>query len=242
MFILAGAAASWCSRGRGATIVIGMLVAAFAVESARAYPHYLAYFNPLVSREEAYRHLVDSNLDWGQDLPGLKRWLESPEAAVGDRPVYLSYFGTGSPDYYEINAMRLPIRDPQLGVYPLKGGIYCISATDLQAVYLPIGGRWNESYERVYQALVRRLTRPNDQPSPPSAEEQQLDSLVETFPDLRHARLMAFLRQREPDHQIGYSILIYRLSDADVLAATQGPPVELDAQSWGQLEALRRKQ
>ncbi len=32
---------------------------------------------------------------------------------------------------------------------------------------------------------------------------------------------------REPDDEVGYSILIYRLSDADVAAAIEGPPCEL---------------
>ena len=38
---------------------------------------------------------------------------------------------------------------------------------------------------------------------------------------------MAYLRQREPDDQVGYSILIYRLSDQDIQHALDGPLVEL---------------
>ena len=34
---------------------------------------------------------------------------------------------------------------------------------------------------------------------------------------------MAFLRRRQPDAMIGYSILIYRLTDADVAQAVNGP-------------------
>ena len=37
----------------------------------------------------------------------------------------------------------------------------------------------------------------------------------------------AFLRQREPDDNVGYSILIYRLTAEDVQRAVFGPPVEL---------------
>ena len=40
---------------------------------------------------------------------------------------------------------------------------------------------------------------------------------------------MSFLRQREPDAEINYSILIYRLSTDDVSRAIDGPPVELEA-------------
>ena len=44
--------------------------------------------------------MLDSNLDWGQDLKKLKKYLD--ENNISD-PVYLSYFGKGSPDYYGIN-------------------------------------------------------------------------------------------------------------------------------------------
>jgi len=49
---------------------------------------------------------------------------------------------------------------------------------------------------------------------------------------LRFARLMAYLRHREPDDQVGWSILIHRLSDAEVQAALDGPPAELVPQPW----------
>ena len=43
------------------------------------------------------------------------------------------------------------------------------------------------------------------------------------FDQLRMGRLAAFLRRRQPDAMIGYSILIYRLSDAEVVQALSGP-------------------
>jgi hypothetical protein len=36
------------------------------------------------------------------------------------------------------------------------------------------------------------------------------------FDDMRLARLVQYLRGREPDDQIGYSILVYRLTDDQV--------------------------
>jgi hypothetical protein len=41
-------------------------------------------------------------------------------------------------------------------------------------------------------------------------------------------RLAAFLRQREPDDNVGFSILMYRLSDNDLSRALDGPPGELE--------------
>ena len=45
--------------------------------AARVHPHYLAYFNePAGGPRDGYRRLVDSSLDWGQDLTGLSDWME----------------------------------------------------------------------------------------------------------------------------------------------------------------------
>ena len=52
------------------------------------------------------------------------------------------------------------------------------------------------------------------------------DALLE-LRDLCLGRLCAYLRQREPDDEVGYSILIYHLSDAQVREALEGPPAEL---------------
>lgn len=56
------------------------------------WPHYLAYFNELVGGP-ANGHLcaVDSNLDWGQDLPLVIEYVQSHP----DGPLGLVYFGSG---------------------------------------------------------------------------------------------------------------------------------------------------
>jgi len=103
------------------------------------YPHYLAYFNELVGPRNGYKVLVDSNLDWGQDLPGLRAWMD--EHSV--EQVYLSWFGIAPPEHYSVRYRYLPgwppFEDPALCVYhpqrPLPG-IYAISATSLQGVLL----------------------------------------------------------------------------------------------------------
>src|SRR5437773_734910 len=52
----------------------------------------LSYFNEMAGGpENGAAHLLDANIDWGQDLLELKRWCDAhPEA----RPLYLGYFGT----------------------------------------------------------------------------------------------------------------------------------------------------
>ncbi|MCZ7668397.1 MAG: hypothetical protein M5U34_14995 [Chloroflexi bacterium] len=57
-------------------------------------PHFLSYFNRLAGGpDNGWRALVDSNIDWGQDLGSLKLWLDEN----GVETVWLSYFGEGRP-------------------------------------------------------------------------------------------------------------------------------------------------
>ena len=58
----------------------------------------------------------------------------------------------------------------------------------------------------------------------PRAVQTQLVAIRDTF---AVARLMAYLRPREPDNHIGYLILIYELTDEAVEEAIHGPPVDM---------------
>jgi len=211
MFILAGAVARW--RWEGAPVVGVMALTLLVGESLWIRPHYLANFNALAGGpSKGYTHLVDSSLDWGQDLPGLKKYLD--KHAQGQR-VYLSYFGTADPATYGIEFIPLPgfiLYQRPVGPPPFyRSGIYCISATMLQTTYLPYTGRWCRAYEDEYRELSSRSDDAN---------------VSARFQQLQFARLLAMLRQREPDAQIGYSILIYHLDEKDAVDAQLGKPAE----------------
>ncbi len=61
-------------------------------ESVASHPDYLAYFNETArGREDQF--LLDSALDWGQDLERLRRYLEEHNISSS----YLSYFGRADP-------------------------------------------------------------------------------------------------------------------------------------------------
>ena len=47
------------------------------------------------------------------------------------------------------------------------------------------------------------------------------------FDALRFARLTAYLRKRNPDDVINGSVLVYKLTDAEISLAVDGPPPEL---------------
>ena len=225
LFIACGALGRWFFEQRrlcAACVVI--LLGAHAVESVRVSPHYLAYFNALAGApEDRHRHLVDSSLDWGQELPGLKTWLDAHTRA--DDAVYLSYFGTGEPDYYRIRANRLPFVNgfklPHPPIARLEPGIYCISATMLEHVYSPIRGPWTVALEREF--LAARAQEPElIRSSRAVPRDPQREKAVERYDLLRFARLCHYLRVRQPDAHVGSAILIYRISLSELDATVNG--------------------
>ncbi len=104
--------------------------------SCYIHPHYLAYFNELIGGpDNGWKYLVDSNLDWGQDLKGLKLFMDKHAISR----ISLSYFGSDSPERYGIVYDWLPsflLRNPDPRHHPsvLKGWV-AISATNLQGLY-----------------------------------------------------------------------------------------------------------
>lgn len=121
---------------RVAFVMVGWLLAI----TLWIYPHFLAYFNAAAGGPgRGWRALVDSNIDWGQDLGRLADWL----AEKGVDHVWLSYFGEARPEYYGINYTGLDSFPPRLmnplarPFYPHDPapGWYAISATTLQGVH-----------------------------------------------------------------------------------------------------------
>ncbi len=232
-FLLAGGAALMIRRWRWITVIIALLLGWNIRESLWIRPHYLAYFNPLAGGpKEAHRLFVDSSLDWGQDLPGLRTWLDTH--AAGER-IFLSYFGSGDPVHEGIVATRVGdgYFDWRSRVTPpsLTGGVYCISATMFRRVYTHVRGPWDESYETSYRQLQawRRHTANRvpgsavtDIDGTPLSPEQ-VNARLFNLEQLQFGRLCHFLNERTPDDQVGYSILLFRLTDSEVAFALDAP-------------------
>lgn len=238
LFVLAGANVFWLLGKKPIfKITLIVLIAGTMTESLSVWPNYLAFFNQFVGGpRNGYKYLLDSSLDWGQDLPGLHQWLEKNVPAASGTPVYLSYFGTGDPKFYGINALLLPgfwdLDTPQ--TFPLQGGVYCLSANMLQGVYLNIQPPWTATDETLYGQGQVEINRWNSTANDSAARQRLLQeegadywtNAIKIYGDLRLARLCAYLRHRPPDDEVGYSILIYRLSDEDVRRALGGEPPE----------------
>ncbi|OGS10548.1 MAG: hypothetical protein A2234_01355 [Elusimicrobia bacterium RIFOXYA2_FULL_58_8] len=116
------------------------LCAAWGWGMHRLHPYYLAYFNELAGGPaNGYKFLVDSNLDWGQDVKTLGRYLKNR----GNPPVIFSYFGVAKPENYGIDYTQLGpvlnVKFPGTGVQvcSMKQILLAVSATNLQSVYYP---------------------------------------------------------------------------------------------------------
>ena len=140
LFVIAGRCATLAAvRFPGILSSAAVLVLAgwYGASVARVHPHYLAYFNELAGGPAGgYRYLVDSNLDWGQDLKGLKAWLDANRVPH----IKLSYFGTADPGYHQIPCELLPgqmLPPPREVVRQVQPGeVVAVSVTNLQGVYL----------------------------------------------------------------------------------------------------------
>jgi len=224
LFILCGAAVRWFQPGmRFARIARGIVAVALSFqigETLYYYPHYLSYFNQVVGGpSQGYRYLIDSSCDWGQEMKGLKQWLDEHPT---DEPIYHFNFGPGGGAYYHLPTREFDISyDFQRPLHhDFKPGLYCVGATFLQNVYSSLMGHWNGWYEEQYRLRLAyfqddKRDRKND-----------LDEAV-AMNYLVIGRLMSYLRcKKEPIAQVGYSKLIYHLSEEDLQRALFGPPWE----------------
>jgi hypothetical protein len=113
-------------RDWAAASVVFLAAAGSVVSSLAVYPHSLSYFNELAGGPTGGpAHLLDSNIDWGQDLLNLRRWLKAHPEAAGMK---VAYFGAFDPRLAGINAVEPPRgpmgsdedadRAPELGPQP----------------------------------------------------------------------------------------------------------------------------
>ena len=123
----------------GTALLVAMLVLN-AADVLRYAPGYLSYFDILVSPENSYRLLADSNLDWGQGLLALREY----EAEHSREQISLAYFGSVDPAVYGIKARPLNENEHATGTV-------IVSATHLAGEYLkdPNAYQWLLRYRRV---------------------------------------------------------------------------------------------
>lgn len=127
-------ASGWPARVKW--LVLGALAARWVYSFAGAWPQTLTFFNVFVGGpRHGYEYLADSNLDWGQHLKRLKKWMDGQ----GVERINLAYFGMGDPAYYGIDCILLPgARDfmAKRVAKPELPGYVAIGTTVLSGAYL----------------------------------------------------------------------------------------------------------
>ncbi|KKW01456.1 MAG: hypothetical protein A3A26_01705 [Candidatus Zambryskibacteria bacterium RIFCSPLOWO2_01_FULL_47_14] len=111
-----------------------LLLVWYFLESVFVYPYYLAYFNQFAGGPSGgHRYVVDSNLDWGQDLWRLADFVRDNKI----QNISLDYFGWAEQSYY----LGSKFKWVTSGQYPSKeqflkdnpgGGWLAVSATYFQ--------------------------------------------------------------------------------------------------------------
>ena len=152
--------------------VVAVALVGLAVESLAIYPHYLAFFNAAVGGPKAGpRYLLDSNIDWGQDLKKLKAYM-----IAHDIPrVCALYFGNALFHYYGVDVERLP-RTEEL---EQRRNLDCVAAASVTPLYglysTPASHRWLREIEpmarigySIYLYDLRQPRPPSGQPPPPT--------------------------------------------------------------------------
>ncbi|MGC9468134.1 MAG: phospholipid carrier-dependent glycosyltransferase [Anaerolineae bacterium] len=136
LYIGIGVASSRLRRSSLLTLATLGLIAWIGVGTLRTLPYPLTFFNEIAGGPEGgYRYLVDSNLDWGQNLWDLKAWLD----AHPETPVSYAHYSPARLEAYDIHAEYLP-PDPRAVTFTPwdpEPGTYAIGATVLQGAYAP---------------------------------------------------------------------------------------------------------
>ena len=122
------------------TIVVLLCIGWSGWEAAGIAPYHLAYFNAFVGGpENGHRHLLDSNLDWGQAAKTLRRYLRQE----GVPSLYLGFSGNTDPWYYGVRYQYVPgsgnLQNPKGRMFLVPEGVerelLAVSATVLHSIH-----------------------------------------------------------------------------------------------------------
>ena len=143
--VAAGVAIAALSTRHAALRVVAALLLCWQVtESARAHPDYFPYFNELAVRDPS-RYLVDSNLDWGQDILRLSHVVHQQK--IGTMGVAL--FGN-----VDLDALHFPPRH-RLNAFVPEDGWLAVS-DHAYRMEMPRGG-WTWLKDRPYRRVGKSI-------------------------------------------------------------------------------------
>lgn len=164
---------------------LGAAAVAFAamVVALLSGPHWLSYFNIASGGiREGHLRLCDSNVDWGQDVPAVRTWLEKhPEAKPN---LHFAYFGSYDP-------VNLGVQYTAPAQLPAGNGGF----DELRASARKIDEGWY---------IVSKNFVVGHQMPMPDGQSRLI------FPTT-HRNGLAYLRTLTPIDEIGGSMLVYKV-------------------------------
>lgn len=155
LLIVLGARVATLPLPKWSRAVVALGLAHHLVAAWRIAPHDLAFFSDLVGGpSRGKRYLADSNLDWGQDVSTLGRWLAAREPP---RRLYLAYFGSADPHAWGVSYFPAPSSCPHPAPWrrapePVSGReLLAVSAMNEQGVFFsdPSAYAWLAAREPV---------------------------------------------------------------------------------------------
>ncbi|MDD5687142.1 MAG: glycosyltransferase family 39 protein [Elusimicrobia bacterium] len=173
LFVLAGSVVNVFNAVNANSKIVKKMAVLFLClwylySAVRIFPHHLAYFNEFIGGpKNGWKYVVESNLDWGQDLKGLKKYIDKVKPAN----LVECYFGQGDSMYYGLKGQHIltPVCSPEVDYVNKKGqNLLAVSATYLQGLYLGDihAFDWLKKYEPVdkigYSIFVYDMTNNAD--------------------------------------------------------------------------------
>jgi hypothetical protein len=184
--------------------IVGGCLGSTIAATASIHPHYLAYFNwASGGPDRVPARLIDSNLDWGQDLLALQRWWK---ATIPGQPLGLAYFGQINPSIFAMRGEEFSWFLP-----PVRPGTTRARANDRSGLLGP-ERRLRPGYFAVSATVLYGLPWRFYDPAPP-------DLVPEAAAPVWSASefdAFGYFRRFEPIKKIGYSIYVYHLDEDDV--------------------------
>ena len=225
--VAAGAIAAHARRRWLERSIFYACLGGIALSFGLATPGYLSYFNVLAGGARGgWRWLLDSNLDWGQDLKRLAGW----QRAHGDVPLDLAYFGTADPQAYGITYRKViwvhDFRPQEQTIRPASGDLLAVSLNLREGLYLERdrelahavfdrGWMDNATIRRYTDLRLARIRDAIPYPSFPEwavAEGLLTEAQVHAAAEDLLSTFFAHLRDTQrPVGRAGDSIVIYRV-------------------------------
>lgn len=169
--------------------IVIVLATVLIFETIAVYPNYMSYFNSLAGgSKNGYRYVTDSNADWGQDLKRLKNWIEEyNHCAMQSQPQKCNS------NRYSIDPAK-PIDKIRVDYFGLANLNYYLGE------YFEPWWKSRRPIEEGYYAISTLFL-----------QEGIYDHRIENDESYR------WLINKKPFHQVGTSILIYKITPEDLI-------------------------